>query len=890
MKYQDRIYIQNDNHGVRNKDILNISTSSDICIFKSPTFDVSGATTLPCGSIDCDLSSVSLDNIFTAVTATCYVSATSICHSATTWETKIYADSELVSTKPFYSATTYGEIPLDVQFLNSIALSFRNLGYSFNKNGYNFTIDKPYGVKNLEIDVCVSIYTITGSTGYTCPIGYSATPANDACQQINFTAVTFTGAGPTIVAGNTNGNYSYYGAYFYNSIQSGYTLPVYYTGDNSNLVDKNNNIISATTLVLTGNTFWSNNTATTTNGRLNNCGLSADTTQWLGFSKCINILSAGTYYVGVAADNYARIKINGIEYINLSGSTVLDNFRKWSVFPFYFNSGLNIIEMEGKNEASSASAFGAEVYYPSSFSALTAATTTGQTGLIFSTSEYVGQNWQLGETFGYSCPSGWVLNTCNNPFTCVQILTTGKTPTTGCTAVNCLDNCAIVCSHDFPYVNNVSNGVYLIDDNTTSLTFTFNFTGNTSTFLNSNTSFKYEIYQYLSKGNVFKLPAIYKSELFSYSAFSATSALTVSVPTINLNFDGEYIIKGYFETETCTDFLRRLGRKIDTSIYKSGSVYGLYVPETDAYFLTIREAEIPTFNGTGGGDTTSSPVTLYQQVIEVDFNNGGDIYERTGSTFALTSNYLGDVMLTLNGLTLAKEIDYTLSGQVLTFLGPISNGDIITIFYTRSDTSKLISNNILIDTTIPSGATNTQGSSKYFYDTTTEKYEVYTNNQPLNGTKIILILNGVTLVDNIDYYQSISNPNRIILNGTLMIGDIITIIYYPKAIIIDGITQTNSIIGWNIFNGSRLQNGEFSLEYSLNSNFSSYIISDVVPYEINVTNYNGVLTLTGSAGTTLYYRVKNTKTYMSICGDPIESIAYSEIVPVTIQSNAINSY
>lgn len=897
MRYQERIYIQNDNRGVRNKDILNVNMSSDICIFKSPTFGVSGATTLPCGSIDCDLSGVSLSNIFSAVTATCYTSATSVCHSATTWETKFYVDSELALTKMFYSASTYGSIPTDSQFLNSVTVGLLDLGFSFIKNGTVYTIDKPYGGKSFEIDVCVSIYTLTGTTGYSCPIGYSATPANDACQQINITGATFNGSSPTIVAGNQDTAYINYGAYFYPSIQDNPNLPVYYVGNFSDLKDQAGNTINPLNIVSTGNAFWSNDNITTTDGRLNNIGLSASTTEWLGFSKCINILSAGTYYVGVAADNDARVKVNGTLVINFSGSQS-DNFKKWSVFPFYFNSGLNIIEMEGLND-SAATSFGAEIYNPVNYTTLTAATTTGETGLIFSTVEFIGKNWQLGETFGYTCPDGYALDTCSDPFTCTQILTTGITASSGCTTMDCLDNCVIVCNHDFPYVDNESQGVYLLNDSTSSIPLTFNFTGNTSTFLDGNVSFKYEIYRYLSNSKVFKIPAVYKSELFSYSTFSATSALTVSVPTANLNLDGEYIIKGYFETEACTDFLRRLGRKIDTSIYKTGNIYGLYVPETDAYFLAVREAETPVFNGTGSEEATYSPVTLYQQVIEVDFSKEGNIppesdegepYERTGSTFALTSEYIGDVLLTLNGLTLAKDIDYTLSGQVLTFLGPISDGDIITIFYTRTNVNTLISNNVLVDTVIPSGATDTQGSSKYFYNTTSGKYEVYTDNQPLVGTRIMVMLNGVTLAEGIDYYQSTSNLSRIILSGILMVGDIITLIYYPAAIIIDGITQNNTVIGWNILNGPTLQNGEFSLEYSLYPDFSTYTVSDIVPYQINVTDYNGILTLTGDVGTKLYYRVKNTKNYMSICGDPIESIAYSETVPVVIQSNAINSY
>ncbi len=48
MRYQERIYIQNNNDAVRNKDILNFNMSSDMCIFEAPTFSVSGASKIDC--------------------------------------------------------------------------------------------------------------------------------------------------------------------------------------------------------------------------------------------------------------------------------------------------------------------------------------------------------------------------------------------------------------------------------------------------------------------------------------------------------------------------------------------------------------------------------------------------------------------------------------------------------------------------------------------------------------------------------------------------------------------------------------------------------------------------------------------------------------------------
>ena len=48
MRYQERIYIQNNNEALRNKDILNVNMSSDVCVFTSPIFNLSGASKIDC--------------------------------------------------------------------------------------------------------------------------------------------------------------------------------------------------------------------------------------------------------------------------------------------------------------------------------------------------------------------------------------------------------------------------------------------------------------------------------------------------------------------------------------------------------------------------------------------------------------------------------------------------------------------------------------------------------------------------------------------------------------------------------------------------------------------------------------------------------------------------
>jgi hypothetical protein len=335
MRYQERIYIQNDNRAVRNKDILNVNMSSDFCIFKTPLFDVSGATKVQCGTITCDLNDDTFNGLLTAATLNCITATTTFTTTllSVNWQSKIYEDGNLSYSGDFYSTTLSGDLPSNSSYIASIKTGLDTLGYTYIEDGTNITIYKPYiGAKNIQFDACISFNT----NQYTCPVGYSATPANDLCQQINVSAATFHGIGGAISAATPANVYGSYGTYFYPSIQNEGALPVYYNGFYGALKNQSGATITELNVNNT-NTFWANPFSNTSDGRLNKIGLSASSTEYVGFSKCININEAGTYYVGIAADNYCRVKINSKLYIFFSGGGVDLNFKTWSIFPFYFD-------------------------------------------------------------------------------------------------------------------------------------------------------------------------------------------------------------------------------------------------------------------------------------------------------------------------------------------------------------------------------------------------------------------------------------------------------------------------------------------------------------------------------------------------------------------------
>jgi len=413
----------------------------------------------------------------------------------------------------------------------------------------------------------------------------------------------------------------------------------------------------------------------------------------------------------------------------------------------------------------------------------------------------------------------------------------------------------------------------------TTIPLVFNFTGNTDSFTANSATFKYEVYKYNEAANVFTQPPIYKSSVFDYPSFSGTNTITDSISVNTLSLDGEYIVKGYFEFNAITEYLNKLGKVVDTSIYITGNQYGLYNNDLDFYFIAFKGADTPKL--LQNGSNTAAPNTLFQQTI---IPNGGEI------TFVINQTYSGFFVLTLNGLVLAPTYDFTYTGNVITLNQATVSGDIITVTYTTSGGNNLLGDNIYIQRPITSGATNGQGSNDVYFNTTEQKYEIYTKTTPLDNSSIIVMINGVTLANGIDFYQSDTNLKRIILEGDILIGDIITIVYFGMTSVINGLLTNTPSVSWVIDNPPQLTNGTFTLEVSTGTTFTTTYFTHQQPYIVGKTTYYDTFTASGAVGTSLYYRVVNEKQYETLCGQIITDIAYSEIIPVIIQTNAINKY
>lgn len=440
---------------------------------------------------------------------------------------------------------------------------------------------------------------------------------------------------------------------------------------------------------------------------------------------------------------------------------------------------------------------------------------------------------------------------------------------------------------DFSGLTSGDTLVYVIESQT-GVTLDFIFTANTESFSNdSETKFKFEIYKYNSTIKGFNAPAVYQSTNVDWTTLSATSATTFNVPVSNLLIDGDYIIKGYYEYNMATELGLLLNNKLDTSVVKYGDKYGIYDSLNDYYIVVVQAPAQPRIRL---GSVNSLAINAFS-VNSFELSQG-----QTDITLPSAN---GDYIVSLNGLTLALDYDYILSGitngnEVIPFIvlsEPAVQGDLMTVAFSTNDTgSTLRVDTYDIQSAIASGPSNNQGSNKVYYNTTTNKYELYTTIEPSNNNDIAITLNGMTLANNIDYYQSSSNAYRLILEGDIIIGDIINIYYNSVTQVQGNISNPSPIIAWDIDPAPIDLSGKFVLELATDEAFTNIINSATTRYSIGVTGYSSKINLIGGLGTQLYYRIKNEKKYKAIANDNIVLAKYSDIIPIVVNTNATNNY
>jgi hypothetical protein len=457
-----------------------------------------------------------------------------------------------------------------------------------------------------------------------------------------------------------------------------------------------------------------------------------------------------------------------------------------------------------------------------------------------------------------------------------------------CTGGTCSITCINMASQTYPTLSAGSDSVYVINDEAgvDSIELTVLFNGHIFD-APRNGKFRYELFKYNEVSDRFAKPIVYTDGWYDKSDITANS-ITETIPVSNLKLDGDYIMKGYWQADVITEYRSELGDVINTSYNTAKAEAARYVRDYDGYFIVNYSASTPVFSLNGTGYPTLGAL----RVISL-------LPDGTTDTFRIGGDISGDVMVALNGITMAKNLDYTISASTIsavtstyiTFLDPIISGDVITYSYASDGMSNRFKNdNIIVTASIISGATSAQGSNNPYYNTTEGKYEIYASLTPVDSNELYVTINGVTIANNIDYYQSITNPKRMILEGDIYVNDVINIYYMSYAEVNGDIWFQPQQILWTISRPPQAVNGLFTVQVSEDTTFTTITQTATTEYVIGKLDYRADISFSGTVGQTYYYRIKNNKNYLSMCGDIISSESFSEIVPIIVRVNSINSY
>lgn len=431
-------------------------------------------------------------------------------------------------------------------------------------------------------------------------------------------------------------------------------------------------------------------------------------------------------------------------------------------------------------------------------------------------------------------------------------------------------------------ITSVSDNVYIIDndiDFNVDVTFTDNLDQ-----LTDGTKFNYYILPYDIESGVFTNVGVYTSDIFDYTVPNHTNIIN----TLDLLGEGEYLFKLGYQYDMVTEVANKLGKRQISNTFNNTLPYGNYDENLDKYFVILYKAEEPLLDvgiaddgvDEGSSEITSDKITISNMVAEEGV-----------SEYPMSIQTTGDIIITWNGSVLTKDQDYALSDGIIRFFEPLHKDDLVNvIFIGKSNTSGLRTKSIVVSNPIDSGITGEEGENNVFYNTVTEKFEIYTDYRISNPNSFIVMLNGQTLTNQIDYFVSSSNAKRVILSGEIKVNDILTIIYDSGENLVRAVTTDYVDISWYVTKNILNDNGEFIIEVCKDKYFINIEQSIITPYVVDQLLYTKRVPLNYDFGQVLYYRIRNVKRYQTISEDNLNTENVSDVIRIEIKTNISNNY
>jgi hypothetical protein len=394
-------------------------------------------------------------------------------------------------------------------------------------------------------------------------------------------------------------------------------------------------------------------------------------------------------------------------------------------------------------------------------------------------------------------------------------------------------------------------------------------------------------------GNITNLPITTETPLYEncvdFSGITSNTITELITSVVDLPIvDNDYRLVDYvkFVPNECSRKINEeSGGYIETNTWDISDNYINFDYDTDWYFVTVVNPPKPLFPNPERELISNG--TLYTE--KLNLVNGQTTYPLTYPPNGGVAN------INVNGITLTANYDYFLDfsqtpqgptiinfNQELEFLK-----DVVTATYiiggedtNLNNQSDLFSIETIVYTGSTTGVTATTVNIVN-YNPTSGLQEIFLQSDIMDGSSVVLTINGVEMTENIGFYRSNSVSNKLNLhpNTVLLSGDILTIWYFKQSSILgDGdlgkLTSNDVKIRWNIADEivpSQFQvpSGYFTVEVTDESDvtYSGVTYSATTPYSGRTSyseTFNGV-----TVNKKYIYRVCLNKVYTSITGDSI---------------------
>jgi hypothetical protein len=248
-----------------------------------------------------------------------------------------------------------------------------------------------------------AVADVSGRVGCACPPGWEVDPSGAACRREVRSAPLFVGEPSEVCAIEPYVTYGMFGARYWD----GFTFQDPWWGQNDGVP----------------------------NGRLNDVGVwrcapGSDRAghdpvgEWIGFQVCVTLEEAGTYLVGMGADNRFRFLVDGaLVWEEVSGLTQAFNY--WWIHKVELEAGEHVFEFRGLNDGAIAG-LGTELYGPFDASLVPSGAAAHALDLrddiAWSTLNTIGRAFELDAEVGWYCPDGAaVLDLCGEEPECLSV-------------------------------------------------------------------------------------------------------------------------------------------------------------------------------------------------------------------------------------------------------------------------------------------------------------------------------------------------------------------------------------------------------------------------------------------------------------------------------------